>query len=65
MEKSLKEALNRHSDQKYYLTKVLSEKYLIENPNPVYTEEEPQKKKKYLKYLIDRTCFITGTILTV
>ena len=43
MEKSLKEALNRHSDQKYYLTKVLSEKYLIENPNPVYTEEDHKK----------------------
>ena len=46
MEKSLKEALNRHSDQKYYLTKVLSEKYLIENPNPVYTEEDHKKKTR-------------------
>ena len=60
MQKSLKEALNRHSDQKYYLTKVLSEKYLIENPNPVYTEEDHQKKLEIFEIPDDRTCFITG-----
>lgn len=60
MQKSLKEAFNRHSDQKYYLTKVLSEKYLIENPNPVYTEEDNKKKLEIFEIPDNRTCFITG-----
>lgn len=60
MQKSFKEALNRHSDQKYYLTKVLSEKYLIENPNPVYTEEHHKKKLEIFEIPNNRTCFITG-----
>ena len=44
MERAIKKAKGRHSDQKYYLTKILCEKWLLKNPNPEFTKEDNQKK---------------------
>ena len=61
MEKAIKAAFNRHSDQKYYLTKLLSARYLIENPNPEFTDEDNKFKLEIFDIPDLDTCFITYT----
>ena len=60
MERAIKKAKGRHSDQKYYLTKILCEKWLLKNPNPEYTKEDNQKKLEIFDIPDNRTCFVTG-----
>ena len=60
MESAIKKAKGRHSDQKYYLTKILCEKWLLKNPNPKYTSEDHQKKLEIFDIPYHKTCFVTG-----
>ena len=60
MESAIKKAKGRHSDQKYYLTKILCEKWLLKNPNPKYTSEDHQKKLEIFDIPDHKTCFVTG-----
>jgi hypothetical protein len=60
MEKYKKMAIARHGDQQYYLSKLLSAKYLITYPNPEYTVKDEQKKCQILEIPNTKTCFITG-----
>jgi len=60
MEKAKRNAISRHSDQKYYLTKLLCEKYLSVHPNPEYTVDDNKKKLEIFNIPNNKTCFITG-----
>ena len=60
MESALKKAIGRHSDQKYYLTQMLCNKWLDKNPNPEYTNEDNQKKLEIFDIPNNKTCFVTG-----
>lgn len=60
MESAIKKAKGRHSDQKYYLTKILCEKWLLKNPNPEYTKADNQKKLEIFDIPDNKTCFVTG-----
>ena len=61
MEKYKKMAITRHGDQQYYLSKILSEKYLSTFPNPEYTKQDEIEKCRILEIPNTNTCFITGT----
>ena len=54
-------AITRHGDQQYYLSKILSEKYLNTFPNPEYTKQDEIEKCRILEIPKTNTCFITGT----
>lgn len=60
MEKENRNAFTRHGDQQYYLSKILSKKYLLMNPNPEYTKQDEIKKLEILDIPNSKTCFITG-----
>ena len=60
MEIAIRKAKSRHGDQKYFLTKILCEKWLIKNPNPKYTQEDNQKKLEIFNIPDNKTCFVTG-----
>ena len=62
MERIIKNAINRHSDQKYYLTQILCEKWLSMNPNPKYTEKDNKKKLEIFDIPNNKVCFVTGGI---
>jgi hypothetical protein len=60
MRKYIREAQRRHSDQKYYLTKLLGFIYLQENPNPEFTDEDEKMKLVIFDIPNTKTCFITN-----
>ena len=59
MDRECKTALGRWSDQNYYLSKKLSKTYVQLVPNPVFTEEDRQKKMEIFGVPDLKTCFIT------
>ena len=62
MEKAIKAAYNRHSDQKYYLTKILKRFcYLKKSNYPEFTDEDNKFKLELFGIPDLDTCFITGT----
>lgn len=60
MHKTIKNAYTRYSDQKYYISKILSNKFLEKNPNPTFTEEDANTKINIFDIPNTNTCFITG-----
>ena len=50
----------RWSDSSYYLTKIISKVELIKNPNPIFTQEDLNKKLEILEIKSDKECFVTG-----
>ena len=60
MERARKTAIGRCSDQYYYLSKILSAKFMELSPNPTFTEEDRQKKMEIFGVENLNTCFITG-----
>ena len=59
LDTSKKNALNRRSDQYYYLSKALSQRHLILSPNPIFTEDDAKKKREIFDIPDLKTCFIT------
>ena len=55
-----KNALNRRSDQYYYLSKALSRRHLTLNPNPEFNEDDAKRKAEILGIPDLKTCFITN-----
>jgi|SaaInlV_150m_DNA_5_1039734.scaffolds.fasta_scaffold27762_2 hypothetical protein len=58
--KTIKGAYNRYGDQKYYLSKILSEYFLKKYPNPTFRKEDEKVKMDIFDIANTKTCFITG-----
>ena len=59
--KAVAKAYNRCSDQEYYLSIVLSAKWIERCGQPIFTEENKKMKLKIFGIDNIKTCFITGT----
>lgn len=62
IEKEIKQAINRHSDQKYYLSKILEKIHQKNEPNPLFTDEDLKMKLEIFDIADKNSCFITGKV---